>query len=143
MSSYHKPVMLDECIEFLQINPDGIYLDCTAGGGGHSQAILDKLSEKGRLIAFDKDEYAINECTKRFNVDPRVTLVRSDFKLAPEWLKENGIYGLLDGVIIDLGVSSKQLDDRSRGFSYLGGADQLDMRMDQSQSLSYEQRLSL
>lgn len=128
--------MINECMDFLNVKPDGIYLDCTAGGGGHSQAILDKLSDKGRLIAFDKDEYAIDECSRRFAGDGRVTLVRSDFKLAQEWLTENGLYGMLDGVIIDLGVSSKQLDDRARGFSYLGGEDCLDMRMDQSQTLT-------
>lgn len=136
MSSYHKPVMKDECIRFLQIKPDGIYLDCTAGGGGHSQAILDRLSEKGRLIAFDKDECAINECATRFAGDSRVTLVHSDFKFAVDWLQEKGLYGLLDGVMIDLGVSSRQIDDKSRGFSYLGGSDYLDMRMDQSQALT-------
>ena len=136
MSFYHKPVMKDECINFLDVKPDGIYLDCTAGGGGHSQAILDKLSQNGRLIAFDKDDAAITECSKRFEGDSRVELVKSDFKLAPVWLKERDLYGKIDGIIIDLGVSSKQLDDRTRGFSYLGGNYQLDMRMDQSQSLT-------
>ena len=136
MSFYHKPVMKDECIDFLDVKPDGIYLDCTAGGGGHSQAILDKLSQNGRLIAFDKDQAAIEECSKRFAGDNRVELVKSDFKLASVWLEENGLYGKVDGIMIDLGVSSKQLDDRTRGFSYLGGDYQLDMRMDQSQSLT-------
>jgi len=136
MSFYHKPVMKDECIDFLDVKPDGIYLDCTAGGGGHSQAILDKLSQNGRLIAFDKDDAAIEECSKRFAGDTRVELVKSDFKLAPVWLEEKGLYGKIDGIMIDLGVSSKQLDDKTRGFSYLGGDYQLDMRMDQSQSLT-------
>lgn len=139
MSSYHLPVMKDECLKFLDVKPDGVYLDCTAGGGGHSSAILEKLSQKGRLVAFDKDQDAITECERRFSGDCRVTLVKSDFKAAPEWLKENNLYGKLDGVIIDLGVSSKQLDDRSRGFSYLGGDDELDMRMDRAQTLTAKQ----
>ena len=136
MGFYHLPVMKDECLNFLDVNPDGIYLDCTVGGGGHSQAILDKLSSKGRLICFDKDTEAIKECTQRFFGDDRVTLVKSDFKVAPQWLKENDLYGRLDGVLIDLGVSSRQLDDRSRGFSYLSKDDVLNMRMDQTQALS-------
>ncbi len=133
---YHSPVMKDECIGFLDVKPNGIYLDCTAGGGGHSGAILDKLSVDGRLIAFDKDAEAIAECERKFRGDSRVTLVKSDFKSAAEWLKKNNLYGVLDGVLIDLGVSSRQLDDRSRGFSYLGGDNELDMRMDRSQTLT-------
>ena len=135
MELYHKPVMKEECLRFLDVKPDGIYLDCTVGGGGHSKAILDLLSSKGRLIGFDKDDEAIKECSKKFFGDDRVSLVKSDFKVAPQWLKENNLYGKLDGILIDLGVSSRQLDDKSRGFSYLGD-DVLDMRMDRTQTLT-------
>lgn len=138
MEFSHKPVMLDECIEALKIRPDGIYLDGTMGGGGHSLAIAQRLTSGGRLIAFDRDEDAHKAARERLKeyID-RVTFVRDDFKNACADLDEMGV-GALDGVLLDLGVSSWQLDSAERGFSYTKDAP-LDMRMDRRQRLgAYE-----
>ncbi len=130
----HVPVMPGETIEGLNVKPDGIYLDCTLGGGGHSELILRKLT-KGRLIATDKDEEAIAFAKKRLSgYGDKVTFVHSDFKRADEVLDELGVDGI-DGVLMDLGVSSYQLDAAERGFSYRFDAP-LDMRMDKSQFLT-------
>lgn len=136
MEFSHIPVMLEECMRYLDVRGDGIYVDCTAGGGGHSGEILSRLSDNGRLIAFDKDQDAINVCKQKFNGDNRVSLVKSDFKLAPQYLKDNGFCGNIDGILIDLGVSSWQLDNRQRGFSYMSVDSLLDMRMDREQTLT-------
>ena len=133
MEFNHKPVMLDECIEGLQINPDGIYLDCTLGGGGHSSQILARL-KGGRLIAVDKDADALKSAQKRLEqYKDKITYIHDDFKNVIARLDELGVEKL-DGVLIDLGVSSYQLDNAERGFSYNADAP-LDMRMDQSQYL--------
>ncbi|MDE7349284.1 MAG: 16S rRNA (cytosine(1402)-N(4))-methyltransferase RsmH [Clostridia bacterium] len=133
MEFKHKPVMLDECIEGLEINPDGVYLDCTLGGGGHSSQILARL-KGGRLIAVDKDADALESAQKRLEeYKDKITYIRDDFKNVISHLDELGIEKL-DGVLIDLGVSSYQLDNADRGFSYNADAP-LDMRMDQSQYL--------
>ncbi|MDE7192190.1 MAG: 16S rRNA (cytosine(1402)-N(4))-methyltransferase RsmH [Clostridia bacterium] len=133
MEFKHKPVMLDECIEGLKINPDGVYLDCTLGGGGHSSQILARLKD-GRLIAVDKDADALESAQKRLEeYKDKITYIRDDFKNVISHLDELGI-DKLDGVLIDLGVSSYQLDNADRGFSYNADAP-LDMRMDQSQYL--------
>ena len=130
----HVPVMPGETIEGLNVKPDGIYLDCTLGGGGHSELILKKLTT-GRLIATDKDEEAIAFAKKRLSgYGDKVTFVHSDFKRADEVLDELGVDGI-DGVLMDLGVSSYQLDAAERGFSYRFDAP-LDMRMDKSQFLT-------
>ena len=130
----HVPVMPGETIEGLNVKPDGIYLDCTLGGGGHSELILRKLTT-GRLIATDKDEEAIAFAKKRLSgYGDKVTFVHSDFKRADEVLDELGVDGI-DGVLMDLGVSSYQLDAAERGFSYRFDAP-LDMRMDKSQFLT-------
>ena len=130
----HVPVMPGETIEGLNVKPDGIYLDCTLGGGGHSELILRKLTT-GRLIATDKDEEAIAFAKKRLSgYGDKVTFVHSDFKRADEVLDELGVDGI-DGVLMDLGVSSYQLDAAERGFSYCFDAP-LDMRMDKSQFLT-------
>lgn len=130
----HVPVMPGETIERLNVKPDGIYLDCTLGGGGHSELILRKLTT-GRLIATDKDEEAIAFAKKRLSgYGDKVTFVHSDFKRADEVLDELGVDGI-DGVLMDLGVSSYQLDAAERGFSYRFDAP-LDMRMDKSQFLT-------
>ncbi len=130
----HVPVMPGETIEGLNVKPDGIYLDCTLGGGGHSELILRKLTT-GRLIATDKDEEAIAFAKKRLSgYGDKVTFVHSDFKRADEVLDELGVDGI-DGVLMDLGVSSYQLDTAERGFSYRFDAP-LDMRMDKSQFLT-------
>ena len=128
MEFSHIPVLLDETIDALNIDPDGIYVDGTAGGGNHSAAIAERLSEKGRLICVDRDEEAISACKKRFeNSDKNIEIIHSEFANIPEILKEKGIFA--DGILADLGVSSHQLDDASRGFSYMQNAP-LDMRMD-------------
>lgn len=127
----HYSVLLDECIENLNIKPNGIYLDCTLGGGGHTKKILENLND-GKLIAFDKDIDAINECQK-LN-DSRLSIIKSDFKNACEHLNKNNI-NHIDGYLIDLGMSSYQIDKKERGFTYMSDAP-LDMRMDQEQSFS-------
>lgn len=126
----HVPVLLTQCIEGLAINPAGTYLDGTAGGAGHCTEIARRLSG-GRLIALDQDPDAIKTARERLKELP-ATVYESNFRFADKALRELGIEGL-DGVLLDLGVSSHQLDERSRGFSYLGDAP-LDMRMSQKGS---------
>ena len=127
---YHIPVLLHETIEKLNIDPDGIYVDCTFGGGGHAKAILKKLSEKGKLIAFDQDE----DAKQNIPDDPRVVFVPHNFRHLRRFLKLHNIFAV-DGLLADLGVSSHQFDEADRGFSTRFDA-ALDMRMDQRQSLS-------
>ena len=129
MDFSHKPVLLDETIESLAVNPDGVYLDGTAGGGGHSAAILARLTT-GRLICVDQDPDAIETLTRRFSDDKRVTIVQSNFSEIDSVVSELEIPSL-DGVLMDIGVSSHQLDTAERGFSYHSDAP-LDMRMSQS-----------
>lgn len=125
----HRSVLLDECIEGLAIKPNGIYVDGTAGGGGHSFHIASALGEGGRLIAIDRDEAAIEAAGKRLApFGDRVTLVRSNFSEVGNVCAELGI-DRIDGILMDLGVSSYQLDTPERGFSYNADAP-LDMRMD-------------
>jgi len=128
MEFFHKSVMLNECIDYLDIKPDGIYVDGTVGGAGHSREIAKRLGPDGRLIAFDRDPDAIAAATERlagFNA----TVVKSNFSRMKEVLNEMNI-DQVDGVLLDLGVSSHQLDEGSRGFSYNIDAE-LDMRMSQ------------
>ena len=127
---YHKPVMLEESIEGLRINPDGIYVDVTFGGGGHSNAILQKLSDKGRLLAFDQDEAA-----QQNNItDERFRLINGNFAHLKRHLKFFGVSSV-DGILADFGVSSHQFDSGARGFSTrLEGP--LDMRMNTQSALS-------
>ena len=135
MEFKHTPVLLDECLSGLNIKPDGIYMDGTLGGGGHSLEIVKRLNEGGRLIAFDRDEEAILAAGERLRAyREKITYIKDDFKNAPQVLGELGIKGL-DGVLLDLGVSSYQLDNAERGFSYIKDAP-LDMRMDRSQYLT-------
>jgi len=125
----HRSVLLDECIENLNIKPDGIYVDGTAGGGGHSLEIVKRLTAGGRLIAIDRDDAAIAAATARLSdyLD-RVTFVRNNFSSAAEVCRELGIEKI-DGILLDLGVSSYQLDTAERGFTHNTDAP-LDMRMD-------------
>ena len=135
MEFRHKSVLLEESIEALHIRPDGIYVDGTLGGGGHSYEICRRLSDRGRLIGIDQDAAAIAAATKRLDeFKDRVTIVRSNYC---DMKKELGKLGItsVDGVILDLGVSSYQLDEAERGFTYREDAP-LDMRMDQRQTLS-------
>ena len=125
---YHIPVLLSETIGGLNIKTDGIYVDCTFGGGGHSKAILEKLSEKGKLIAFDQDE----EARKNLPDDARVIFVPHNFRYLQRFLRLHSITAV-DGIAADLGVSSHQFDKAERGFSTRYNAD-LDMRMDRRQN---------
>ena len=130
MEFKHEPVMLQECIEGLNIRPDGIYVDGTLGGAGHSLEIVKKLSAKGRLIGIDRDEEALKAAKKRLTEYQNVTYVHGNHDEMQSILTELQIEKL-DGILLDLGVSSYQLDERSRGFSYMGD-NPLDMRMDTS-----------
>lgn len=128
MEFYHLPVLLNECIEGLAIRPDGVYLDGTAGGGGHSAAIAGRLST-GRLISLDQDPDAVAAASQRLAGLP-AQVVRANFRDAGAVLQSLGVVGL-NGALLDLGVSSRQLDDAARGFSYHEDAP-LDMRMSQT-----------
>lgn len=135
MSFSHKSVLLEETIEGLDIKPDGIYVDGTLGGGGHSYEIAKKLSEKGHLYGIDQDEAAIEAAGERLKeYKDRVTIIRDNYENAVSDLKQSGVTGV-DGIILDLGVSSYQLDTVERGFSYKYDTE-LDMRMDLRQPLS-------
>lgn len=133
----HYTVMKKEAIAGLNIDPDGIYVDCTLGGAGHSEKILEKLSPKGHLYAFDQDQTAIDYASKklaRFVEAGQVTFIKGNFKFLQAELADFGVQKV-DGILYDLGVSSPQLDQAKRGFSYHQDAP-LDMRMDQSAELS-------
>ena len=127
MEFSHIPVLLDECINGLDIRPDGIYVDGTAGGAGHSSAIAARLGENGRLIALDRDPDAVKTASERLSVYPNAQVIHSNYSQMRDVLDDLGI-DLVDGILMDLGVSSYQLDEESRGFSYHSDAP-LDMRM--------------
>jgi 16S rRNA (cytosine1402-N4)-methyltransferase len=127
-NAYHTPVLLAEVIENLDIKPGGTFVDCTFGGGGHARAILEKLDDKGRLVAFDQDA----DAQANLPEDKRVLFVPHNFRHLQRFLKLNGILEV-DGLLADLGVSSHQFDKADRGFSTRFDA-QLDMRMDQRQT---------
>ena len=134
MEFYHKSVLLEECIQGLNLRPDGIYLDGTLGGAGHSSQIVQRLTT-GRLIGVDRDQVALNAASQRLEPwKDRVTLVHSNFKEINSILDGLGIAGV-DGMLFDLGVSSPQLDDGQRGFSYMSDAP-LDMRMNREDRLT-------
>jgi 16S rRNA (cytosine1402-N4)-methyltransferase len=126
---YHNPVLLRQSVDDLVTNPDGIYVDCTFGGGGHSREIMSRLSDKGRLFSFDQDLDALKNTLD----DPRFTLVNQNFRFLENSLLMHGI-SQVDGVLADLGVSSHQFDEAERGFSTRSNAP-LDMRMNVMQSL--------
>ena len=134
MEFKHYSVMLNECLDGLNIKPDGIYVDGTLGGAGHSLQIVKKLTSGGKLIAIDKDLDAIEVSKERLKDFDNVIFVHDDYKNLPDILDSLGI-DKVDGILLDLGVSSYQLDNRSRGFSYMGDAE-LDMRMNREQSLT-------
>ena len=135
MQFNHKSVLLKETIDNLNINPDGIYVDGTLGGGGHSYEIAKRLSDNGKLIGIDQDEDAIKAASERLKeFGSKVTIVRNNYCNMNLVLDELGITGV-DGIILDLGVSSYQLDTAERGFTYKEDAP-LDMRMDQRQKLT-------
>ncbi|MED3883399.1 16S rRNA (cytosine(1402)-N(4))-methyltransferase RsmH [Priestia aryabhattai] len=131
----HTTVLLKEAAEGLNIKPDGVYVDCTLGGAGHSEYIVKQLSEKGKLIAFDQDDVALENAKEKLaQYLDRVILIKSNFRYLKEQLMKHGIEEV-DGVLFDLGVSSPQLDTPERGFSFHHEAP-LDMRMDQNSKFS-------
>ena len=134
MEFKHKPVMLEECISGLNIKKDGIYVDGTLGGAGHSKEILKRLSNNGLLIGIDRDEEALKAAKDNLKEFKNVIYVHNNHDNIKEILEELKIDNV-DGILLDLGVSSYQLDERNRGFSYLG-ENELDMRMDKSQKLT-------
>ncbi len=134
MEFKHKPVLLNQTIENLDIKPDGIYIDGTLGGAGHSKHILEKLSTKGLLIGIDRDTDALKAAKENLKEYNNVKYVHGNHDDIKEILERLEI-DKVDGILLDLGVSSYQLDERNRGFSYIGN-NQLDMRMDKTQELS-------
>ncbi|MEE1075991.1 MAG: 16S rRNA (cytosine(1402)-N(4))-methyltransferase RsmH [Acutalibacteraceae bacterium] len=136
MTFSHKPVLLNETIDSLNINPDGIYVDGTAGGGGHSYEILKRLSPKGRLISIDQDPDAIQTVTERFKDFDNSIICKGNFSDVVSIVNNLGIYEI-DGIMLDIGVSSRQLDTPERGFSFHHDAP-LDMRMSQAGVSAYD-----
>ena len=133
MDFVHKSVLLDECIEGLSIKPNGIYVDGTLGGAGHSSEIIKKLSDQGKLIGIDRDDDALKAAKERWKEYSNVIYYHGNHDERKEILEDLNIEKV-DGILLDLGVSSYQLDERNRGFSYLG-ENVLDMRMDKTQKL--------
>ena len=131
----HRPVLLKAAVAALSVRPDGCYVDGTFGRGGHAAAILALLGESGRLIAFDKDPEAVAHAQACFEGDPRFQIEHASFAALQDVMERMGLVGRIDGLLLDLGVSSPQLDDAQRGFSFqLGGP--LDMRMNPSRGVS-------
>ena len=131
----HYSVLLNETVDSLNIKEDGVYVDCTLGGAGHSNLIASRLSEKGRLIGIDRDEFALSKAKERLaKYGDKVLLLHTNFVDGAERIKQEG-FDRIDGVVADLGVSSFQLDDATRGFSYMQDAP-LDMRMDRSEGMT-------
>lgn len=128
----HQPVLLTEAIDALNLRPDGFYVDGTFGRGGHSAVILSKLGPKGRLWVLDKDLAAIEHAHSMFRGDARVSIIHDSYSNLQSHLRQAGLLGAVDGILLDLGISSPQLDQAERGFSFMH-AGPLDMRMDNSQ----------
>lgn len=139
-SNHHQSVMFDESIKALDLIADGIYIDATFGRGGHSQGILDLLGDNAQLIAFDQDISAINYAKEAF-ADPRLKLIHSPFAQMHTVIEDMGLTGKINGILMDLGVSSPQLDNAERGFSF-NNEGPLDMRMNQTAGLSAAQWLA-
>lgn len=136
----HRPVLFDEVIEAMDIKPEGLYIDGTFGRGGHSAAILERLGQDGRLMVMDKDPQAINHARELYANEPRVTIVHDDYANLKEHVEAKGWAESVDGLLLDLGVSSPQLDDAERGFSFAKNGP-LDMRMNPQQGQSAAQWL--
>jgi 16S rRNA (cytosine1402-N4)-methyltransferase len=139
-SNHHQSVMFGESIKALDLIEDGIYIDATFGRGGHSQGILDRLGDNAQLIAFDQDISAINYAKEAF-ADPRLKLIHSPFAQMHTVIEDMGLTGKINGILMDLGVSSPQLDNAERGFSF-NNEGPLDMRMNQTAGLSAAQWLA-
>jgi len=136
MSSYHQPVMLTQCIEALNIKPNGTYVDVTFGGGGHSKKILDALGSDGKLYAFDQDDDALAQAEE----DSRLVLIKSNFRFVKQYLSYFKALPV-DGLLADLGISSFQIDEKDRGFAFMQEGP-LDMRMDKTRGQSVADWLS-
>ncbi len=128
-------MLRDEVLEALAVQPDGVYIDATFGRGGHAEAILTRLNDHGRLLALDRDPQAVQEARRRFSHDPRLTMTHAPFSMLGEVVAQHGLDARINGVLFDLGVSSPQLDDATRGFSFRHDA-ALDMRMDPTRGIS-------
>lgn len=131
----HQPVLLAEVLEKLAVKPNGVYVDATFGRGGHAQAILNQLHPTGRLLAMDKDPDAIAYACQHFSNDKRFAIQHGSYAQLALFLQDQTVYGKVDGILFDLGVSSPQLDDPDRGFSFMRNG-KLDMRMDVSQGVN-------
>ncbi len=137
----HQPVLLEEATNALNIKADGVYVDATFGRGGHSKSILDCLNDNGRLLALDQDPQAVSYGRQQFNDDKRIEIIHCNFRKVAEMVAERGLVEKVDGVLMDLGVSSPQLDDADRGFSF-SRSGPLDMRMNTEEGESAMQWLS-
>jgi 16S rRNA (cytosine1402-N4)-methyltransferase len=126
---HHVPVLLEEALQALQVKEDGVYVDATYGRGGHAQKILEKLGGQGRLLVFDRDPLACEDARRRFSNDARVNISQGSFSMLGRMCNELGLQGNINGILFDLGVSSPQLEDPQRGFSFRADGP-LDMRMD-------------
>jgi len=135
LSYGHKPVLLDEVIEALNLRADGYYIDATFGRGGHSREILKRLGPQGRLFAFDKDPDAVKSAQADFAQDDRFDIIKGSFTMLAHHVKQQGLHGKVAGILFDFGVSSPQLDDAERGFSFRLDAP-LDMRMNPEEGIS-------
>ncbi|MEM7026811.1 MAG: 16S rRNA (cytosine(1402)-N(4))-methyltransferase RsmH [Pseudomonadota bacterium] len=141
MADEHQPVLLDEVVEALNIYADGFYIDGTFGRGGHSQAILQRLGDNGRLLAFDKDPDAIAAASSEIISDKRFTLVQGSFTMLKHQVEQHNVSGKVAGILLDFGVSSPQIDNPDRGFSFRFDGP-LDMRMDTSKGLPVSEWLN-
>jgi 16S rRNA (cytosine1402-N4)-methyltransferase len=141
MDNLHRPVLLSEVLDALRVKPDGFYVDGTFGRGGHAGAVLERLGAGGRLLAFDKDPQAVAFATRRFADESRLLMRRGSFINLASVVSELGWQGKVDGILFDLGVSSPQLDDAERGFSFLKPGP-LDMRMNPEAGISASQWLA-
>ncbi len=137
----HQPVLIEEAINALNIKADGVYVDATFGRGGHSQSILDRLNDNGRVLAFDQDPQAVSYGRRRFSSDKRIEIIHCNFRQVAHMVAERGLVEKVDGVLMDLGVSSPQLDDADRGFSFTRPGP-LDMRMNTGEGESAMQWLA-
>lgn len=138
----HVPVLFEEALDALNVSPSGIYMDGTFGRGGHSGAIMQRLGDEGRLLAIDKDLEAVTYAKERFGEDKRFLIKHGSFAMLEQLAQQSGVAGKVDGLLLDLGVSSPQLDDPERGFSFLRDGP-LDMRMDTSSGMSASQWLAV
>ncbi len=134
-NDHHRPVLLQEAVDALAIKPDGVYLDGTFGRGGHSEKILQQLGSQGRLLALDQDPRAIEVARQKFANESRFEIVQQNFEVLESVVAERGLLRKVDGVLLDIGVSSPQLDDAQRGFSFIRSGP-LDMRMNPQQGQS-------